>query len=379
MIKASFWVLLVVVSGDTVQAQSRTQDLAPILKQEILPPAVAQYQLRQYILQRIAHISPPSSAPEWTAESKRLREKILSEVVFHGWPKEWVNAPARFEEVAVIPGNGYRMRKFRYEIVPGLQSVAILYEPLNLHGKVPAILNTNGHVGPPGKSVEYKQKRCITFARNGILALNLEWLAFGELGNEFNQHWYGAHLDLVGTNELGLFYLAMRRGLDYLYEHPNTDRARLGMTGLSGGGWQTIILSSLDERVRVAVPVAGFSSIVPRVEAKEHGDIGDVEQSATDLFDGRDYTWLAALMAPRPTMLIYNAEDDACFRSTVVKPGVFDAIRPFFAAYDKQGEFEWHENSDPGTHNYQLDNRLAAYSFFSRQFGTPIKEDPAIS
>ena len=50
----------------------------------------------------------------------------------------------------------------------------------------------------------------------------------------------------------------MRRGLDYLYNHPNVDRNRLGVTGLSGGGWQTIILSSLDERVRMAMPVAGF-------------------------------------------------------------------------------------------------------------------------
>ena len=380
MIKTTLWGLLAVASAAIGLAQSSARDLAPILKKEILPAAVAQYQLRQYILQRIAHISAPSSAAQWTAESKRLREHILSDVVFHGWPKEWVDAPPKFEEIAVIPGNGYRMRKFRYEIVPGFQSVAILYEPLNLHGKVPAILNTNGHVGPPGKSVEYKQKRCITFARNGILALNLEWLAFGELGHEWNQHWYGGHLDLVGTHELGLFYLAMRKGLDFLYDHPNTDRTRLGMTGLSGGGWQTIVLSSLDERVRVAVPVAGFSSFVPRVEAKKYGDIGDVEQSATDLFDGRDYPWLTALMAPRPTLLVYNAEDDACFRSTVVKPGVFDAIRPFFAVYDKQGEFEWHENSDPGTHNYQLDNRQAAYRFFSRQFGIPlIKEDPAIS
>ena len=272
------------------------------------------------------------------------------------------------------------MRKLRYEIVPGFQSTAILYEPLNVHGKVPAILNVNGHVGAPGKSIEYKQKRCITLARNGILALNLEWLSFGELGDEFNQHWYGAHLDLVGTNELGIFYLAMRRGLDYLYEHPNTDRSRLGMTGLSGGGWQTIILSSLDERVRVAVPVAGFSSIVPRVEAKDHGDIGDVEQSATDLFDGRDYTWLPALMAPRPTMLIYNAEDDCCFRAAMVKPGVFDAIRPIFGLYGKQDDLGWHENRDPGTHNYQLDNRMAAYEFFSRHFNLPpIKEDPGVS
>jgi len=371
---------LALVALSAAQAQTKPANLQAILRQEILPPEVAQYQLRQYILKRIAHLEAPSSRAQWDAESKRLREQILSDVIFHGWPKEWVEAPPKFEDLGVIPGNGYQMRKLRYEIVPGFQSTAILYEPLHLTGKVPAILNTNGHVGPPGKSIEYKQKRCVTFARNGILALNLEWLAYGELGHEWNQHWYGAHLDLVGTHELGLFYLAMRKGLDYLYNHPNTDRTRLGMTGLSGGGWQTIVLSSLDERVRAAVPVAGFSSFVPRVEAKKFGDIGDVEQSATDLFDGRDYPWLAALMAPRPTLFVYNTEDDACFRSTAVRPAIYDAIVPFFALYGKRGDFEWHENSDPGTHNYQLDNRTAAYGFFSRQFHLPpIAEDPAIA
>ncbi len=380
MAKLRNWLLLLALAAGIALAQTEPRYVEGILKEEVLPPSVALFQLRQYILNRVAKPPAPASAAQWTSDSKRIREQILKDVVFHGWPKEWIDSPPKFEDLGVTPGNGYQMRKLRYEIVPGFQSTAILYEPLNLRGKIPAILNVNGHVGPPGKSIEYKQKRCITLARNGILALNLEWLSFGELGNEFNQHWYGAHLDLVGTNELGIFYLAMRRGLDYLYEHPNTDRARLGMTGLSGGGWQTIILSSLDERVRVAVPVAGFSSIVPRVEAKEHGDIGDVEQSATDLFDGRDYTWLAALMAPRPTLLVYNAEDDCCFRAAMVKPGVFDAIRPIFGLYSKMDDFGWHENRDPGTHNYQLDNRMAAYEFFSRHFNLPaIKEDPGVS
>src|SRR5436853_7298588 len=90
-------------------------------------------------------------------------------------------------------------RSLRYEVVPGFQSVAILYEPEKLQGKVPAILNVNGHVGLPGKAVEYKQKRCINFAKHGILALNLEWFFFGELHQEGNQHWYGAHLDLGGA------------------------------------------------------------------------------------------------------------------------------------------------------------------------------------
>src|SRR5438132_1780034 len=169
------------------------------------------------------------------------------------------------------------LRKLRYEVVPGFQSVAILYEPEKLEGKVPAILNVNGHVGPMGKAVEYKQKRCINFAKHGILALNLEWFAFGELRVEGNQHWYGAHLDLVGANGLGIFLLEMRRGLDYLYDHPSVDRDRIGVTGLSGGGWQTIFLSSLDTRVKVAVPVAGYSSTATKVEARKCGDLGNIE------------------------------------------------------------------------------------------------------
>jgi dienelactone hydrolase len=379
MTKCQRFVLTLAVSVAPILAQTEPQYLEGILKDQSLSPDVALFQLREYILNRVGKLPTPKSAGDWTLESNRIRHELLTDIVFHGWPKDWVDSAPKFDDLGTMPGDGYQIRKLRYEIVPGFQSTAILYEPLHLQGKVPAILNVNGHVGAPGKSVEYKQKRCITFARNGILALNLEWLSFGELSNPFNQHSYGAHLDLVGSNELGLFYLAMRRGLDYLYDHPNTDRSRLGVTGLSGGGWQTITLSSLDERVRVAVPVAGFSSIVPRVEAKEFGDIGDVEQSATDLFQGRDYTWLSALMAPRPTLLIYNAEDDCCFRAAMSKPGVFDAIRSFYVLYGKQDDLAWHENRDPGTHNYLLDNRMAAYDFFSRQFKLPpIKEDPGI-
>jgi hypothetical protein len=43
------------------------------------------------------------------------------------------------------------MRQLCYEIVPGFQSTAILYEPEKLQGKMPAILNVNGQVGPIGK------------------------------------------------------------------------------------------------------------------------------------------------------------------------------------------------------------------------------------
>src|SRR5436309_1014845 len=359
-----------------VFAQSEASQVAAVLSEEIHSPNVSLYQLKQYLLARVARPPAPASAEQWSAQAKRIRERLLDTVVFHGWPREWVASPPRFEEIGTIQtGKGYRIRKFRYEIVPGLQSAALLYEPEVLQPAMPAVLNVNGHVGAPGKAVEYKQKRCINFAKRGILALNLEWLGYGELFRRENQHWFGAHLDLAGANEIGLFYLAMRRGLDFLVSHPMVDGNRIGMTGLSGGGWQTIVLSSLDERVKVSVPVAGFSSLATRIEARRYGDLGDVEQAASDFLVDQDFTHLVGLMAPRPTLLLYNAEDDCCFRGTLVRPLIYDAMRPLFRLYGKEGFLAWHENQDPGTHNYLKENRVQAYGFFSQHFQMPRIED----
>jgi dienelactone hydrolase len=351
-------------------AQTTVRQVERLLEPALQTPDVVAFQLRQYLDRKAPPLTAPSSATQWSAEAKRIRQHVLDDVVFHGWPREWVDAPLKAEDLGSIPsGPGYRIRKIRYEIVPGFQATAILYEPEKLEGKRPAILNVNGHVGAPGKSVEYKQKRCINFARNGIVALNLEWFSYGELGNVENSHWFGAHLDLVGANGVGLFYLAMRKGLDFLEQHPSVDRSRLGVTGLSGGGWQTIILSALDDRVAVSAPVAGYSSLRSRLERP--GDVGDIEQNPTDLLVGQDYSHFTAMRAPRPTLLVYNAEDDCCFRAPLVKPYVFDAVKPFFGLYGMTENLAWHENLDPGTHNYQLDNRLQAYKFFSRHFGLP--------
>ena len=369
---------LCVLVAIPASSQTTTRAVRAILEDQILPPEVATFQFRDYVVRRAKNLPEVHDAAQWTKSAHQLRQHLLQDIVFHGWPEAWVTSPPRFEEVQILPGKGYRIRKLRYEIVPGFQGAALLYEPENLRGKVPAVLNVIGH-GAPGKAFEFEQKRCITFAQNGVLALNLEWLSYGELSQEGNRHMFGAHLDLAGTNGLGLFYLAMRRGLDYLYEHPNSDRERLGVTGLSGGGWQTIVLSSLDERVNVAVPVAGFSSTVTQVEDARYGDIGDFEQNASDLLQGGDYPLLVALRAPRPTLLIYNAEDNCCYRGPLAKPFVFDAVRPFFALYGKENLFGWYENRNPGTHNYLLDNRRQAYRFFSQQFGLPaIEESPNV-
>jgi hypothetical protein len=358
--------LSVLLAAEVASAQAVQSTVATLLEKEIQPKAVVAYQLQRYLMKNIPKPLLPTSAEQWNKEAQRLRAHVLKDIVYHGWPQEWIDSPPRFEQTEVIETrHGYRLRKYRYEIVPGFVSTAILYEPGELHGRVPAILNLTGHE-PLGNLTEYEQKRCINFAKQGILALSLGWPGLGELGQPENDHDFAGQLDLAGSNSLGFFYLIIRRGLDFLAGLANTDPARIGVTGLSGGGWQTVMISSLDERVNVMVEVAGIGSLESNLTRPT--DSSDVEEDATDLMKGFDYPFLVAMRAPRPTLLIHNEQDDCCFLAPLVKPYIYEQVLPFFKLYKSENALRWYENVDPGTHNYQLDNRQQAYAFFSEHF-----------
>src|SRR5438874_9555732 len=262
----------------------------------------------------------------------------------------------------------YRIRKLRYEIVPGMLAPAIVCEPVSRTRPAPAVLNVVGHEDG-GKGILHAQQRCVAFAKLGIIALTPDWPGFGELAHPQNGHDFAAHLEAAGAHALGLFYLAMRRSLDHLAQLPSVDRRRIGVTGLSGGGWQSVVLGALDERVAVAVEVAGIGSLDTTLTHPTETD--EIEENATDLARTVDYPHLVALRAPRPTLLIHNTNDECCFRAALVKPAVYDAVTPFFALYGRAPNLGWHENVEPGTHNYERDNRRIAYRFFAKQFGLP--------
>lgn len=359
--------------GQTTSLPSVQQTLA----QPLQVPAVSEFQMQEFLMARLPPLPPPSTAEQWRAKEVALRRHILDEVAYHGWPREWIDSAPHFELVGVITsGHGYVVRKLRYEIVPGFMATALLYIPDKIVGRVPAVLNVVGHE-PAGIAVEYEQKRCINLAKQGIVALNLQWMGFGQLSQPGNMHDFGAQLDLVGSNALGIFYLAMRRGLDYLTTLPEVDAARIGMTGLSGGGWQTVVLGALDERVAVSVEVAGIGSRESNLTRP--ADTDEIEESPPDLNKDFDYPEFVAMRAPRPTLLIHNGVDSCCFRASLVKPYIYDNVVPFFRLFGKADALGWHENLDPGTHNYQLDNRQQAYAFFAKNFGMPVVESETFS
>src|SRR5580700_3245050 len=104
-------ILALLIAG-LASAQSRARDLEPILAKPLETPDVVTFQLRQYLYGHLTKLPAASSAEQWKTQSEKLRKHALDDVVFHGWPREWVDAPAKFEEVGVIEtGRGYRMRK----------------------------------------------------------------------------------------------------------------------------------------------------------------------------------------------------------------------------------------------------------------------------
>lgn len=353
---------------------SAEPDVAASLARPILAPRQTLIETENWLEANLPPLDPVKSVAAWEATARQLREAMLRRVVLRGAAADWAQRPANVEWLETVPGGpGYHLRKLRYEAVPGLWIPAILYEPDQLTGKVPVVLNVNGHDGN-GKAARYKQIRCINLAKRGILALNLEWLGMGQLRSAGYAHGRMNQLDLCGTSGLAPFFLCMQRGLDILLSLPSADPTRVAVTGLSGGGWQTIYISSLDPRVTLTNPVAGYSGFRTRI--RHHKDLGDSEQTPCDMATVGDYTHLTALMAPRATLLTYNSKDDCCFESGYALQPLLDAARPVFKLYGQESRLRAHVNDVPGTHNYEQDNRQAFYRMVGDHFFAGKSFDP---
>ena len=339
--------------------------LAPLLRKSLLDPNQARSEAEAYLENHVVLMPEPVSLAWWEETAAKLRRDFLERVIFRGEAARWREARTRVEWLDTIPGGpGYHIRKLRFEALPGFWIPALVYLPDKLEGKVPVVLNVNGHTRLDTAYVP-KQLRCINLAKRGMIAMNLGWIGWGQLGSIGYDHYRLNQIDLCGTSGLAPFYLSMTRALDILLSLPNADPDRTAMAGLSGGAWQTIFLSSLDPRLILANPVAGFSDYKTRARFPE--DLGDSEQAPVDMAVTADYTHLVALRAPRPTLLTFNSKDDVFNAAHALAP-LLAAGTPFFRLYGRPENLRSHVNDDPGTHNFLKDNRQAFYRMLGDYF-----------
>lgn len=255
-----------------------------------------------------------ASLDAWTSKRERLKRELLEMLGL-------APLPAKTDLEPVITGrveaDSFVVEKLQFQSMPGLYVTADLYLPRALPKPAPAILYVCGH-GPVikdgvsyGNKVAY-QHHGAWFAENGYVCLIIDTLQLGEI--------QGLH---HGTYREGMWWWNSRgytpagveawngiRALDYLSTRPEVDPQRFGITGRSGGGAYSWTVAALDERVKVAAPVAGITDL------RNHVVDGTVEGHCDCMFFVNTYRWdypqLAALVAPRP-LLIGNSDKDTIF------------------------------------------------------------------
>ena len=327
--------------------------------------------MMDYYAEKLPRLEIPESPDEWKKRTARIRRDLLKKVYLTGLDPDVNDRPPDVRWKGVLKGNGYRIRKCHYEGYPGMRIPALLYEPENLRGKAPVVLNPNGH-HRGGKAMDYKQARCINLARRGMLALNFEFIGMGELQGSLN-HMQQAHVDLCGVAGVSAMYLAMKRGLDVLLDHEHADPDRVAMTGLSGGGWQTAVLTAIDERIGVSVPVSGHAPIWHRA-TRRWQDHGDLEQTPVDLCTVADYDTLTAMFAPRPALLVHSV-NDGIFRPEFMRPALYSPARKGYEKLGVPRNIGFYANKDPGTHNYEKDIREQLYKFLKNAWTLDISTE----
>lgn len=302
---------------------------------------------------------------EWQARAKEIREQVL--VSCGLWPLPEKD-PLQAHIFGRIEREGYSVEKVYFQSLPGFYVAGNLYRPLGRgKGPFPAILNPHGH-WTDGRMADNKDgslaARCISFARQGMIAFSYDMVGYNDTFFPEDaavpaEKYYLRHHQFA-TNEVNLLWnislMGLQtwdsiRALDFLASLPDADRKRLACTGESGGGTQTYMLGSVEDRLAAQAPVVMVSHTMQGGCLCENAPGLRVEYSNMEF---------AAAAAPRPQILVAATGDWTKDTLTVEGPAI-EHIYHLLEAPDRLRYVRF----DFG-HNYNQTSREAVYDWFGK-------------
>ena len=196
-----------------------------------------------------ADFRAPNSPQEWNARAKSLRDQLR---VTLGLLPEWPKTPLHPIVRPKVDHDGYSTENVALETLPGFYLCGTLYRPLHANGKSPGLLCPHGH-WQEGRVAVDVQKRCSRWAQMGCVVFMYDMVGYND-SKPFGHEFLNDRLRRWGLSLPSLQTWNGIRALDWLTTLPEVDAARIGMTGESGGGTQTFLLTAIDDRIRVSAP-----------------------------------------------------------------------------------------------------------------------------
>lgn len=307
------------------------------------------------------HMPMYASRAEWELRRVHLQKQILSAAGLMPLP---VKSPLRPRFLHRYNGEDFSVETVLLETLPGYYLGGSLYRPLTRGvRRSPAVLSPHGH----WKHGRLENQRPYSvpalganLARRGYVVFAYDMAGYNDTRQ--TPHAFGGTIEqLWSFNPMGLQLWNSIRAVDFLQSLDEVDPKRIAAAGASGGGTQTFLLAAVDERIRHA-------AIVNMVSAHMQG--GDPCEEAPNLRLGTVNVEFAAMIAPRPLLLISSTQD-----WTKNTPEVeFPAIQHVFQLLGKP-HYVANAHID-AEHNFNRESREAFYPHLARFVQPHLEKAP---
>jgi dienelactone hydrolase len=308
-------------------------------------------------LYRDTHAVPvaPATAAAWASRAAELRAGLRAAMRIP-YPR---TVPAA-QVVGTRTVDGVVIEDLLIDGFGGQHIPATLYRPASATGPVPGMVLNVGHVGPTGQHASYIRELGWRFAKNGVAAIGSDWWGMGSRFASDARHVpLGVRSYLAGLMPQEPTLDEPLRVFDYLAARPELDPDRIGVAGQSGGGWASMYMAAIDERVAAAVIV----DIVATTDFILDQGWGDPDAMVPTSFATSSHGEILGLIAPRPA-LVLSGDDDLGVGPTEIAAAAVELTRDIYAVAG--GVFD--HAGYPGAHEYSAAKVTHTLAFIGEQF-----------